>query len=162
MSPTDHVLQRGDRRTLLAIGIRILLFELLRDRFQVGQRRLDRHAVLQPPDAVQPMTAASLVALALRMKGRPEFSGLRGREVKVPRQHADDDVGDAVEDDGLAEHVHVSGVPLLPGGIAQQHGVRRSRQIFAGTKITAELRRHAERAKEPVADASAADWLRLA
>ena len=128
-------------------------------RSQVGERRLDRHAVLQPPDAIEPVAAAPLVALAVGVIRHPEFRGLGGREMKLARQDADDGRRHAIEDHRLAEDVDASGVALLPRRVAQERRVRRGREVLADVEITSERRRHPERPKEPIADTRDANRL---
>jgi hypothetical protein len=54
------------------------------------------------------VTASSQVALVRGMKCRPEVNGSGRREMKFPRQYADDHVRNTVEQDGLTEDVGVS------------------------------------------------------
>ncbi len=61
------------------------------------------------------------------MQSGPELGGLSGSEVKLSRQHADDDIRSAIESDYAAQHVAFSTVPVLPGRITQQSSARRGR-----------------------------------
>src|SRR5262245_39568796 len=74
--------------------------------------------------------------------------------MKASRQDADDDVGSVVQRHGLAENAGPSTEALLPGGITQEDRALGCREILAFAKVATHRRRHTERAKEIIADAS--------
>src|ERR1700733_756658 len=94
------------------------------------------------------------------MKCAPELSGTCGREMKFPRQYADDDARGVVEYDGLTQDIGLPAVTFLPRGVTEHHGAGRGGQIFSGIEVSSKKRDNAERAKESVADASGAHRLR--
>ena len=126
--------ERCDESALVAIGVGIFVFELLRDRCNVGERLLQGHAVFEARDTVSPVAAAAEIAVAIGMESCPIFGGLRGNEMEVARKHANDGVGISVERDGLAENVGAAAVAFLPRRVAENRGARSGEQIFAGVR----------------------------
>ena len=61
-----------------------------------------RDAVFQAADTIQGMTAAAYLAAARGVYRDPVFGGLSGNKLKVRGEDADDDVGIAIENDGLS------------------------------------------------------------
>ena len=75
MSPTIDFGQRQHARALTAIGVGILLFQLLRDQLHVRQRGLNRDAILEPRYAEEIVAASPLFALRRKRGARPELRG---------------------------------------------------------------------------------------
>ena len=147
----DHFRQGKHGRALAAVGIGVLGFQPLRNGFHVRQGGLHRDAVLEPAHAVEPMAAPPEIAVALRVKRRPELGRLGGGKVELPRQHSDDDGGIAAEDDRLAQDVRAAPVPRLPRTVAEQDGAGRLEQVLAVMEVASEHRRDAEGAEEAIA-----------
>src|SRR5215510_4262150 len=79
--------------------------------------------------------------------------------MKVCRQHSYDLVWGAIQRRRLSDNIGTTVVPLMPQCVAQHHGSRRSRLVFADIEITSEYRRHPKRAKEPCTNAPGLGWL---
>ncbi len=166
--PHDDVGQGDDGRALAAIGVGVLGFQTLRDGFHVGQRGLQRDAVLEPADSVEPVAAPPEIAAAFGVKRRPELGRLHRGEVKLPRQHSDDDCGIAIQDDRLAEDVLASSVPCLPRAVAEQDragrgraGLRRRWKSRPSTGVTPRVRKKPSLTRAPVAAWAPASVLSL-
>ena len=69
--------------------------------------------------------------------------------MKFTRQYADDDGCIAVQRHGFSEDIGLTAITLLPGGVAQQSGAGRARQIFTWMEIAPEGRGDASVRKKP-------------
>ena len=137
--------ERDDGPALAAIR-GILLFQLSRDQSDVRVRGLNRDAVPQPRNAVETVAASLRVTgVAAGVQRGPELRIPDGGKMKVSRQHADDGLRIAVERHCLSQNCRISGVPFLPGSVAQHDRARRCRRILARAKIAAQYRRHTQR-----------------
>ena len=83
-------------------------------------------------------------------------------EMKIPRQHADDLAGSAIDGNGRADDGGRTAVLLLPIGVGEKHGFRRSGGVVLAAENAAEGGRYAEQRKRAVGDIEAAEMLRLA
>src|SRR5208282_5235209 len=134
-------------RSLAAIVLGILQLQLTRYRFHVGQRHLDRDAVFEPSDSEKAVAASPEGAVIVGVKRRPELGITVERELEILGQYADNGVRSAAERNGLSNRFFPSTKPFLPRGKAQNHSLRRRRQILAGIKIAPQHRRDAQSAK---------------
>jgi hypothetical protein len=87
-----------------------------------------------------------------RPNGQPQFGESSKRELKVRRQNADDPRRLPAQDDRSVEDAGIAAEPPPPDAIGQQHHARRGRIGVLRPEVAAELRLHAEQAKEPVGD----------
>src|SRR6185295_19594890 len=105
------------------------------------------------------MAASPVGAPAGRMKRSPELRRLSGREMKVSRQHANDDVWSVIQCNRLPQYILFPAVPLLPGGVAQHHGARRGGKILSRVEIASKHRCDPQRAEEAITHTSSAHRL---
>src|ERR1700761_8300403 len=75
--------------------------------------------------------------------------------MKIPRQHADDGIGHAVQGNGLTQYIRSSTVAALPGRVAQEHGVRCGSEVLTRPEIPPQHWGDTKGAKETVADPGA-------
>ena len=57
----------------------------------------------------------------VELERNPKISGLTGSEDKVFRKHTDDGSYFVIHDEGLTDHLEISGKPPLPGAIGQDY-----------------------------------------
>lgn len=91
----------------------------------------------------------------------PDFATGDHLHVERPRQHADDRVGDAVEDHRLAERIRRAAKLLMPQSVGQHRHPRRINAVVVVREDTSELRLHAEHFKEVARGRHRVDALRF-
>src|ERR1017187_1372774 len=101
------------------------------------------------------MAASPQDAFAGSLIGDPELRLAHGSEMKLARQHADDDSRLAIQRDHLPQYVALATIAMLPGSVAQQGRVRCSGDVVGRGEIPPQRRSDAQRAKETVGHASA-------
>src|SRR6185437_16562150 len=90
------------------------------------------------------MTTAATQTSVSGVHRHPIFGRLGGNELEIRREHADDDVRVAIENDGLVEDVIAAAVAVLPGRVREDHGTRRGGLILARLEVTTQNGRDAE------------------
>ena len=129
--------QRHQRDAAALVLVRVFLFELARDRLQVGFGLLHRDARLQPAGHVEhePAPVVRLGQLAEEAVRRLRVGHVRHPQrrradrvgaLEALRHHADDREGVAVQVDRAADDRRVAAVPLLPLAVPEhRHQLRR-------------------------------------
>src|SRR5215472_16754148 len=88
----------------------------------------------------------------------PELGVALRSELEALRQYSNDRVGQAAQRDSLTGDVFPSSKTSLPGGVAQNRGLRSCKLIFSFVKISAKNRSNSQGSKEASAHAKSFDW----
>src|SRR6266446_2089890 len=120
--------------------VRVLLFELAGDRFQLRVRLFYGHTRLQSRDNFGTMRGAfpQRQALDRGLKRHPNFGP--AREIKSRRQHSYDVVAATIQLEGLSNDSAASGEMLLPKCVADERHGRAAGSVFFRSKCATEHR----------------------
>ncbi len=140
--PANHLLEPRHDPDAVALLLRMGLPHGALDRLHVRARGLERHALLQPRDALELPLVPRVPALLVRQQ-RPQVRVGIGK-VEAAGHHADDGVRQVVERDRAAHDRRIGAERAPPEAVAQDRDGGRTFVILFGQERTAERRRHAE------------------
>jgi hypothetical protein len=161
------VAQRHERhRRGLVLGGE-LAAQLGMDRIDVGARRVERRAGLEPPDGLQMLAAAAAIGdRPVVADERPHLGALieafGDERLEGWRHHADDREWPIVHRDHPSDGGRIGAEPAAPEAVAQDGGLPAGGRVFGGGEVAPDRRRDAEHPEEVPRHAHPADPFRLA
>jgi hypothetical protein len=121
---------------------------------------VQRHSILEPGDTASPH-GRNERARAIRLRRR-QYLRLLLKEHELPRQHADDLVRRAIDNDGLAQNSCGAAEAALPKVVRENHGAAAAGPIVGFGERAADERLHTEQRQELVRAVESLDLFRIA